>query len=50
MSAAGIPSGLDSKQVVKTFPSWRIERIEEADIPSETRTMHAVVARMRSPE
>jgi hypothetical protein len=50
MTAAGIPNGLDGEQVVRTFSGWSIERILEADIPSDTRTMHAVVARMRSPE
>ena len=49
LASQGIPNGLDESTIRATFLDWRVVSMERADLPSDTRTMPAVVALLARP-
>jgi SAM-dependent methyltransferase len=48
-SAAAVPNGIGPATIEAVFRGWRIDQMTVAEIPSDTRRMPAVVARLRRP-
>jgi len=42
----GMPNGINETVVLATFEGWQIDSIVTKDIPSDTRTLDCVVARL----
>jgi SAM-dependent methyltransferase len=47
MRSAGVRNDVDEAMVRQSFTGWVIESVKRADIPSDTRTMPALVVRLR---
>ena len=48
LRAAGVRNDIDEQVITATFAGWTIEHMERAAIPSDTRTLEVVVARLVS--
>jgi SAM-dependent methyltransferase len=48
-NSAGVPNGISERVVSALFAEWQIERVETQDIPSDSRCLEAVVARLVCP-
>jgi SAM-dependent methyltransferase len=48
-SAAAVPNDIGPALLERVFDGWRIDLLTTQDIPSGTRTMPAIVARLRRP-
>jgi SAM-dependent methyltransferase len=46
LRAAGVPNDINENVIAGTFSAWRIERMHRAQIPSDTRTLEVLVARL----
>jgi SAM-dependent methyltransferase len=44
---AGVRNDIDEDVLRRSFSGWRFERLEAAEIPSDTRSMESLVARLR---
>lgn len=42
----GVPNDIDENVLLGTFSAWRIEQMQRAEIPSDTRTLEVLLARM----
>ncbi len=49
LRSAGVRNDLDEDVLRAVFRGWTLERLERQDLPSDTRTMPALVARLRAP-
>jgi SAM-dependent methyltransferase len=49
MRAAGVRNDLTAEVVCQVFAGWRVARVEQTLIPSDTRQMPALVARLERP-
>jgi SAM-dependent methyltransferase len=49
LTSAGRPNGIDESTIRRTFSRWGLFALAEARIPSDTRTMPAIVTRLESP-
>jgi hypothetical protein len=49
-TAAGVPNDIDPGLIERVFAGWHLDQIVSRDIPSQTRRMPAVVARLRTPD
>jgi SAM-dependent methyltransferase len=49
-SAAAVPNDIGPALIERVFDGWRIDQLTTQDIPSGTRTMPAIVARLRRPQ
>ena len=49
LRAAGQRNDIDEAVIAATFAAWTIERMERAKVPSDTRTLEVIVARMSAP-
>ncbi|HTX26967.1 MAG TPA: methyltransferase domain-containing protein [Streptosporangiaceae bacterium] len=48
-TAAGVANDIEPGLIERVFAGWRLDQIAVQDIPSQTRRMPAVVARLRQP-
>jgi SAM-dependent methyltransferase len=48
-SAAGVANDIDQALIEHVFAGWHLDQVGVRDIPSDTRHMPALVARLRSP-
>jgi SAM-dependent methyltransferase len=46
LAAAGARNDLDEEALRRTFAGWRVASLERAELPSDTRSMPALVARL----
>lgn len=46
LRAAGVRNDIHENVILGTFSAWRIERMQGAEIPSDTRTLEVLLARM----
>lgn len=46
LRAAGVRNDIDEGVVLGTFSAWQVERIGRAEIPSDTRTLEVLLARL----
>lgn len=49
LRAAGVRNDIDDQVIAATFPGWTIENLERAAIPSDTRMLEVIVARLAAP-
>jgi SAM-dependent methyltransferase len=49
LRAAGVRNDIDEQVIAATFAGWTIENMERAAIPSDTRTLEVLVARLSAP-
>ena len=49
LTSAGVRNLIDESTIESTFEGWSIDRIEQVSIPSDSRSMPALVCRLRSP-
>jgi SAM-dependent methyltransferase len=49
-TAAGVPNDIDPGLIERVFAGWHLDQVVLSDIPSQTRRMPAVVARLRTPD
>jgi SAM-dependent methyltransferase len=50
LCAAGVHNDIDEAVVAATFAAWTIEHMERAKVPSDTRMLEVIVARMSAPQ
>jgi SAM-dependent methyltransferase len=46
LRAGGVRNDMDEAVIGRTFAGWRIEHMERAKVPSDTRTLEVIVARL----
>jgi SAM-dependent methyltransferase len=46
LRAAGARNDIDEEVIARTFGAWRVERMERAEVPSDTRMLEVIVARL----
>jgi SAM-dependent methyltransferase len=46
LRAAGVRNDIDEAVMARTFAAWQIERMERAAVPSDTRMLEVIVARL----
>jgi SAM-dependent methyltransferase len=46
LRAAGVRNDINENVILGTFSAWRIEQVQRAEIPSDTRTLEVLLARM----
>jgi SAM-dependent methyltransferase len=49
LRAAGVRNDIDETVIAATFAAWNIERMERAAVPSDTRMLEVIVARLSAP-
>jgi SAM-dependent methyltransferase len=49
LRAAGVRNDIDEQVIAATFAGWVIEHMERAAVPSDTRTLEVIVARLAAP-
>jgi SAM-dependent methyltransferase len=49
LRAAGVRNDIDEAVIAATFAAWTIEHMERAKVPSDTRMLEMIVARMSAP-
>jgi SAM-dependent methyltransferase len=49
LRAAGVRNDMDEQVIAATFPGWAIEHMERAAVPSDTRMLEVIVARLSAP-
>ncbi|MGD0245571.1 MAG: hypothetical protein ABSB59_35335 [Streptosporangiaceae bacterium] len=47
LRTAGVRNDIDEAVIAGTFGGWRVERMERAEVPSDTRMLEVLVARRR---
>jgi SAM-dependent methyltransferase len=47
LTSRGVRNAITESGISEAFASWAIERMERAELPSDTRTMQALVVRLR---
>jgi SAM-dependent methyltransferase len=50
LRAAGARNDIDEAVIAATFTAWTIEHMERAKVPSDTRMLEVIVARMSAPQ
>jgi len=50
LRAAGVRNDIDEAVIAATFAAWTIEHMERAKVPSDTRMLEVIVARMSAPQ
>jgi SAM-dependent methyltransferase len=50
LRAAGVGNDIDEAVIAATFAAWTIEHMERAKVPSDTRMLEVIVARMSAPQ
>ena len=48
LRAAGVRNDIDEDVIGRTFAAWRIEQMQRAEVPSDTRTLHVLLVRLVS--
>ena len=49
--SAGVKNDVDEEGIRRSFAGWRVERLEQSDVPSDTRTLRVLVVRLeRGPD
>ena len=46
LRAAGVRNDISENVIVGTFSAWRIEQMQRAEIPSDTRTLEVLLVRL----
>jgi len=46
LRAAGVRNDMDEEVIGRTFAAWRIEHMERTEVPSDTRMLEVIVARL----
>jgi SAM-dependent methyltransferase len=46
--AAGVRNDIDETAIGHTFAAWQVEHMQRAAVPSDTRTLEVILARLRS--
>jgi hypothetical protein len=46
LRAAGVRNDIDENVILRTFAGWRAERMQRAEIPSDTRTLSVLLVRL----
>jgi hypothetical protein len=46
VAAAGERNDIDEAVAARTFGAWRVEDMERAEVPSDTRMLEVIVARL----
>jgi SAM-dependent methyltransferase len=46
LRAAGVRNDINEDVIVGTFSAWRIEQMQRAEIPSDTRTLEVLMVRL----
>jgi SAM-dependent methyltransferase len=49
LRAAGVRNDIDEAVISDTFGAWRIERLRRAEVPSDTRMLQMILARLSAP-
>ena len=49
LRAAGVRNDIDEAVIAATFAAWEIEHMERAAVPSDTRLLEVIVARLSAP-
>ena len=49
LRAAGVRNDIDDQVIADTFADWTIEKMERAAVPSDTRMLEVIVARLSAP-
>jgi SAM-dependent methyltransferase len=49
LRAAGVRNDIDETVISRTFAAWQIEHLERAAVPSDTRFLEVIVARLSAP-
>jgi len=49
LHAAGVRNDIDESVIAATFAAWNIEHVEGAAVPSDTRMLEVIVARLSVP-
>jgi SAM-dependent methyltransferase len=49
LHAAGVRNDIDETAIAATFSAWNIEHVERAAVPSDTRMLEVIVARLSVP-
>jgi SAM-dependent methyltransferase len=50
LRAAGERNDVDEAVIARTFGAWRVEDMERAEVPSDTRMLEVIVARLSVPD
>jgi len=48
LHAAGVRNDIDETVIGRTFATWHVEHMQRAAVPSDTRTLQVILARLRS--
>lgn len=46
LRAAGVRNDIDESVILGAFSAWRIEQMQRAEVPSDTRTLNVLLARL----
>jgi SAM-dependent methyltransferase len=46
LRAAGVRNDIDEDVILDTFSGWQVDKMQRADIPSDTRTLHVLLVRL----
>ncbi|MGH9170298.1 MAG: class I SAM-dependent methyltransferase [Acidimicrobiales bacterium] len=49
LRAAGIRNDIDDRVILATFAAWRLDHMQRAKIPSDSRTLEVLLVRLTSP-